>query len=716
MGINVCFLEARTRPAVAAETANRVTVDEDDIGGVVRSSNGPEAGVWVIAETADLGTKLRKIVVTNERGQYLLPDLPKATYKVWVRGYGLVDSPTVDAMPGTTLALAAVVAPSPSAAAQYYPASYWVSLLNVPPKNAFPMTVSTSPPMVIATQADWLYTVKNCWGCHQVGNKSTREIPANLGVFKTSAQAWERFISSGQLGQNMIRNLNPIGHEQGLALFADWVDRIAKGELPPVPPRPQGTERNVVATVWDWSVRAAFLHAVISTDRRSPSVNANGPVYGDEWFAGALPMVDPVENTASMIHIPLPNEDDRKRLNSWAPQSQIAPSIYFGDQLVWNAPLNPGSMAMDGKGRVWLNVQNRSDLPGYCKAGSNNPYAKYSPRESVGKGVDVYDPKTRKFEFVDLCVTAERLVFSNEDDKDQTLYLAIKEGGLAWINTRVWDETHDSEKSQGWCPAVVDYNRDGKIGAYTAAPEPLDPKLDRAIASPGGDGVAYNPVDGSVWYTALNPRPGRLIRMVKGENPPSTCNAEVYEVPYDPTGAGMGGSHPRGIDVDTNGVVWAPLAGEGILASFDRRRCKALNGEAATTGRQCPEGWAFYPIPGPAFKAEPGVKADLPYSMWLDRFDSLGLGKNIPIVDGADSDSLLAFLPGTKRWVRLQVPYPMGFSSHFFDGRIDDPKAGWKGRGVWAANETTGSQLTEGGKNTPSQLAHFQIRPDPLAK
>jgi hypothetical protein len=695
----------------------RVSIDADDIGGIVASSNGPEAGVWVIAETAELGTKFRKIVITNGRGQYLLPDLPKANYKVWVRGYGLVDSAPVDAMPGRNLVLAAVVAPNARAAAQYYPASYWVSLLNAPPQSAFPMTVSGTHPTVIPTQAEWLYGVKNCWGCHQLGNKPTREIPASLGNFKTSGQAWERFISSGQLGQHMIRLLNVLGHDEGLALFSDWIDRIAQGELPPAPPRPQGLDRNVVVTVWDWADRGAFLHALISTDRRNPSVNAYGPVYGDDWFAGSVPFVDPVKNAKAAIPIPLPNEEDRKRLPSWAPQTQSEPSMFFGDELVWNAPLNPGSMAMDEKGRVWLNVQNRSDLPGYCKTGSNNPYAQYSPRDSGGKGVDVYDPKTHKFEFVDLCVTAERLAFSEDNkEKDPTLFLAVKEGGIAWIDTRVWDETHDSEKSQGWCPAIIDYNRDGKIGTYTKVPEPLDPARDRAISSPGGDGVAYNPVDGSVWYSALNPRPGRLIRMVKGANPPSTCNAEVYEVPYDPKGSGMGGSHPRGIDIDTKGIVWTPLAGEGILASFDRGKCKVLIGEAATTGRHCPEGWAFHPIPGVAFKTQPDVKADFHYSMWLDRFNALGLGENVPIVDGSDSDSLLAFLPGSKQWVRLQVPYPMGFSSHFFDGRIDDAKAGWKGRGVWAANQTTGSQLTEGGKNTPSQLAHFQIRPSALAK
>jgi hypothetical protein len=711
----IAWTADRARSVSAAQKeADRLSIETDEISGVVTSSSGPEAGVWVIAETADLGSKFRKIVVTNERGQYLLPDLPKANYKVWVRGYGLVDSDAVTASPGRALALHAVVAPNPRAAAQYYPASYWVSLLNVPPKSAFPMTVAGNPPLVIPTQAEWIYNVKNCWGCHQLGNKPTREIPASLGNFQNSAQAWERFISSGQVGPHMIRMLNAVGHEQGLALFADWVDRIAAGELPPAPPRPQGTERNVVVTVWDWDERAAFLHAVISTDRRNPSVNAYGPVYGDDWFAGTLPTVNPVANTKSTIRIPLPNEEDRKRLASWAPQKQTAPSMYFGDELVWNAPLNPGSMAMDSQGRVWFNVQNRADQPGYCQAGSSNPYAQYFPRQSPGKGVDVYDPRTRQFEFIDLCVTAERLVFA--EDSDQTLYVAAKEGGISWINTRVWDETHDSEKSQGWCPALIDYNHDGKIGAYTTAPQPLDPKLDRAISSPGGDGVAYNPVDGSIWYSALNPRPGRLVRMVKGANPPSTCSAEVYEVPYDSKDSGMGGSHPRGIDIDTSGIVWTPLAGEGILASFDRSKCKMLLDEAATTGRHCAEGWEFYPAPGAAFKTQPGVQADFHYSMWLDRFNALGLGKNVPIIDGADSDSLLAFIPGSKQWVRLRVPYPMGFSSHFFDGRIDDPNAGWKGRGVWAANETTGSQLTEGGKNMPSQLAHFQIRPNPLAK
>ena len=140
--------EARPRSSAAIP---QVSVDADNIGGVVTSANGPEAGVWVIAET-DLGTKFRKIVVTNDQGQYLLPQLPNATYKVWVRGYGLVDSPPVEATPGKTLNLTAVVAPTPQAAAQYYPADYWASLItSIPPKSAFPITVPPNPPLARPT-------------------------------------------------------------------------------------------------------------------------------------------------------------------------------------------------------------------------------------------------------------------------------------------------------------------------------------------------------------------------------------------------------------------------------------------------------------------------------------------------------------------------------------------------------------------------------------
>src|SRR5215510_4920916 len=126
--------------AAMAQPAGQVRIDADDIGGVVTSAKGPEAGVWVIAETRDLPTKYVKIVTTDDAGRYLLPDLPKANYDIWVRGYGLVDSPKVKSQPGRNLALTAVIAPNRAAAAQYYPGIYWYSMLNIPPAGDFPGT------------------------------------------------------------------------------------------------------------------------------------------------------------------------------------------------------------------------------------------------------------------------------------------------------------------------------------------------------------------------------------------------------------------------------------------------------------------------------------------------------------------------------------------------------------------------------------------------
>jgi hypothetical protein len=246
----------------AAQGPSRATVavDSDDIGGVVTGPKGPEAGVWVIAESsAGLPTKLVKTVVTDDQGRYLVPDLPSGTYDVWVRGYGLVDSPKVKSTPGKQLALTAVPAPSTRAAAEYYPAQYWLSLLQLPSKSDFPGTGPSgngiSPNM--KTQGEWIRNVVNtdgCTGCHQMGNRATREIPEALGKFPDAKAAWDRRIQSGQAGGGMSARFTQVGRPRALAMWADWTDRIAGGELPAAAPqRPQGKERNVVVTMWDWA-------------------------------------------------------------------------------------------------------------------------------------------------------------------------------------------------------------------------------------------------------------------------------------------------------------------------------------------------------------------------------------------------------------------------------------------------------------------------------
>ena len=266
-------------PSLAREAS--VAIDNDDIGGVVRGPRGPEAGVWVIAETTELPTKFAKIVVTDDKGRYVIPDLPpKVNYQVWVRGYGLVDSPKLRAKAGQIVNHTAVPAPDARSAAQYYPAIYWYSMLRIPPAKDF--GGSSNIPKEV-TQELWRRRMNNtdCIGCHQLGQESTRTIPAALGEFQSGMEAWGRRIASGHTGQFMMDRVAKQLGGVPLKYYGEWTDRIAKGELPAAkPPRPQGVERNVVVTSWEWGTEKTFLHDLSSSDRRNPTVNPYGPLYG----------------------------------------------------------------------------------------------------------------------------------------------------------------------------------------------------------------------------------------------------------------------------------------------------------------------------------------------------------------------------------------------------------------------------------------------------
>jgi hypothetical protein len=246
------------------QTGHGIHINRNDIGGVVASSEGPEAGVWVVAETTDLPTRYIKEVVTDDSGRYLIPDLPKAKYTVWARGYGLVDSPKVQTEPGEPVDLKPIVAPDAKTAARYYPGNYWYALLEVPAKNEFPGTdaagngISSS----VKSQGQWIHLIKtdSCESCHQLGNSYTRTIPAMFADLDP-AQAWLRRVQSGQAGTAMMNGLSQLGVKRATELFGDWTTRIAKGEFPAeAPPRPPGPQRNVVITQWDLADPKAHLH------------------------------------------------------------------------------------------------------------------------------------------------------------------------------------------------------------------------------------------------------------------------------------------------------------------------------------------------------------------------------------------------------------------------------------------------------------------------
>jgi hypothetical protein len=705
VGIAMLVLAAPARLHAQQNAAEAVRIGDTDLGGVVTSTQGPEAGVWVVAETTELSTRFARIVVTDAQGRYLVPDLPKARYKVWVRGYGLVDSPKVDSEPGKMLNLSAAVAPNEAAAAQYYPAIYWYAMLKIPDQSQFGGK-SNIPEKL--TQSDWLKQVKNigCIGCHQLGQLSTRTFPPGLGEFKSHEEAWMRRIQAGQSGEQMLNQLAKNFGGAPFKYYADWTERIASGELPSSKPtRPQGLERNIVVTWWEWSTEKHYLHDLIASDRRHPTVNAYGPLFGSpEYSTDLMPILNPKTHQVTTFKMPVrdPNMPEALGPGHAASLKPLAPSPYWGDEQIWSPRANNHNGMFDKQGRVWFAATVRgTDNPDFCKKGSDHPSARVFPLERSSRQVTRLDPKTMQYTFVDTCFGTHHPQFGY--DANETLWLSGTGQVVGWVNTKMFDETGDAAKSQGWSPFILDTNGNDKRDDYVEPNQPTDPTKDRRFVPGSGPyAVMPSPVDGSIWYTigVFGGTPA-FLRFV-----PETGLSEMYNVPLP--GFGI-----RGGDIDRNGVVWASLS-SGHLGSFDRRKCKGpLNGPTAT-GDHCPEGWSFYTYPGPGFAGIGENSAESSYYTWVDQHNTFGLGENVPMSTANLMGGLVALKDG--QMISLRVPYPLGFYAKGFDGRIDDPQAGWQGRGLWTTSGDRTPWLMEGGKGSKPIAVHFQLRPDPLAR
>jgi hypothetical protein len=683
------------------------------ISGTVTSPAGSEAGVWVIAETRDLGKRFLKIVVTDDQGRFLLPDLPKAKYRVWSRGYGLVDSNKLQASPGATLELKNSVATSPAQAAQLDPANYWASLIRVPPDSEFPGTgdVGNGINPAMQSQQHWISNmVESCQYCHQLGDKASRELPTT----GEPIAAWHQRILTHRLSDDRpdhpydLRNVynqrkkatfEQLGADRAFGMFADWTSRIAKGEVPPVPPRPVGIERDLVVTLWDIA-DGRFIHSSVATDRRNPTANANGPVYANITYTGMLAALDPKTG----------KEEDYKLLDE--------------NGKVLNSDKNKTGnhyAAIDTKGRVWMAIQNETGPTGakpvlakdqdFC-ADPSNKYVSYFPRDATGMPpVVVYEPKTKTTTAIPVCFGMHHLIF----DANERLYFGSDKDVVGWVDVNVWDKTKDPASAVGWCPFVLDTNGDGKItpdrNQWNTKLDALDPSKDTLIVV-GNHGLTISPKDQSFWTARSSPGlPPAIIRVETGAKPPQTCKTEYYEAPK------VNGRHlafpPKGVDIDSQGVVWVAF-GSGAIGRFDRSKCKVLNGPTAT-GQHCPEGWEIIETPGPQY-AGTNVGSNWIYGVFVDHNNTFGLGKDVPIFPNASGEELFAYIAKDKKFLHLRVPYPLGFTPFSVEGRMDDAKAGWKGRGLWATNNSVVPWHQETGQGSSNYAVHFQLRPTPLAQ
>ena len=309
-------------------------------------------------------------------------------------------------------------------------------MLTIPVPSEFPGTGTkgNGMPESLKSQEHGSTIVKTdgCYTCHQLGDKATRTLSKELGTFANSAAAWERRIQSGQAMAQMAGAIGRLDTARALNLFADWTDRIAAGELPfAQPARPQGVERNLVITMWDWATPTSYLHDEISTDKRYPTVNANGPIYGSpEESSDFVPVLDPVRNSASQIRMPVrdPNTPSSKG-------NLRGPSPYWGDAPIWDSQTSIHNPMFDEMGRIWFTSRvGPPENPSFCKKGSDHPSARAFPLERSSRHLAMYDPRSGKFTLIRTCFPTHHLQFGfdrNGHALDQRRRAAGGSGRLA---------------------------------------------------------------------------------------------------------------------------------------------------------------------------------------------------------------------------------------------------------------------------------------------
>ena len=623
-------------------------------------------------------------------------------FTIWTRGYGLVDSRESGRRPAGSSRSGRRRARCPERCT-HLSRELLVLAHQHPPESQFPGTGPSGngigPQML--TQHHWISQIKvNCNVCHQLGNQATREIPTALGTFARSLDAWDRRVQAGQDGAGMSQAVNVLGRTRGLQMYADWTDRIAAGEVPPAPPRPQGLERNLVLTMWDWGGPATFAHDELTTDKRNPTANAYGPIYGVDWGNDGFLTIDPLEHTATERRIPVLDP----KVPPGKAQSMPVPSPYWGNKLYWYDPAITNHAAMDSKGRVWMSSRFRlpENQPAFC---ATHPSAALAPQPQSFRQIQYFDPKTRDSSRWTSASTSTTCSLRRTPTKRCT-ETAPSVAPSAGCDTRVLDQTGDVGAAQGWCRLVVRTSRSRRQDRSSKWIGRLRRRFDRRIFY----SVIPHPTDGSVWGAVISPMPGRIVRL-----DPKTCVGEAYEPPFD-SASGMAAYSPRGIDVDSNGVIWTALAGSGHLASFDRRKCKVLSGAAAVDGQHCREGWTLHPVPGPRFK---NVRGDIPATFSTTTSWTV--------------TTRSASAP-TCRW--RTAPRPIRSSC------CDRTEVGWccacrirsgSSRAAWTAASTiprrggravastptmdrTRCGMSKAGSGTRGAVVKFQLRPDPLAK
>jgi len=698
------------------------------LSGTIVANGG---GAWVMAMDESNPIRPRTIVVSDNQQHYEIPDLnPNKKYTVLGRAYGCEDKWIHDVSPGNlTINLNCKI--SPQEAAEIYPANYWTSLVHFPATSAFPGTgplkssgngINTS---FTERQAYMSQFYLSCHLCHQVGTEHTREHTTAfewdkiLGKTKTpltpafppgltvpghipatgdtrAASGGGMFGSyrgySGTVANNDTGWFvdSPDGNDianQFARMMADWATRIEEGEVPPTPPRPTGRAAQVVIQEWDMGTPLSYSHDGISTYKEDPTVNGNGVVWAIDIGQDYLWGINPVTHEELVYKVPmLPgyNKGESNQQVPWCDQPG------FCTWSVYHNPANPHTINMDADGMVWFTsaVARSADrsipgTPGFLGAAcSGVPPLPYSGAAHPRAGVAAFDPNTETFYLINTCGGTHHLAI---DPDDQCVWLS-----------------GDSNVLHRWCPTGPP-----NVGTYDFWEITRD-NIDGTPRPGFLYGINVAP-DGTVWAATPGHR-GRIIhfdpdcdRGALGLPPRASSTGDMgCTFEYVPPAPGAG---PRGIDIDTNGVVHTGLGGSGHLGIFGESLC--------TTGA-CTEGWTFIEFPGPRNQGPSGEEippsergsADWYSYNFVDQHNASGLGANASLVCGTGSDSVKAYLP-TGEKIEYRIPYPLGTFSRLMDARIDDEDGGCKARGIWLVNSNDPAAHIEGGH---PELVHMWFR------